>query len=435
MKNVALLASVCSVLAVLAGCSSSDSDAKTGDNIAEAKSALTRDTAPSLTDEELTTLANGQADFAVDLYQKTAGANAGASVMLSPHSASIALGMAYAGARGTTASAMRTALHLGLPDERVHTGFDYLDLQLASRGQGATGQDGKPFRLNVANGFFGQIGKEFQSAFLDTLAVSYGAGMNLVDYKGDPEGSRNQINGWVENKTEDRIKDLLPAGSITPDTRLVLVNAVYFNASWQSKFEAHATTDASFTKLDGSTANVKMMHQTGGFPYAKGTGYEAIALPYDGGELSMVIIVPDAGTFATFEAGLTGKQLLDIAGSLKPEEVALGYPKHHFEGKFDLRPSLEAMGMKSAFEGGADFSGIDGGTDLQIGGVRQNTFVDVDEEGTEAAAATEVDFALKSAAPVDNKVLDVDRPFLEAIYDTKTKSIVFLGRIVEPKTN
>lgn len=151
--------------------------------------------------------------------------------------------------------------------------------------------------MNIANGFFGQKGAPFENAFLDTLAVSYGAGVNLVDYQGNSEGARQEINGWVETKTEDRIKDLLPPGSVGGDTRFVLVNAVYFNARWQSKFKAAETTSAPFTKLDGSTTDVQMMHQVGSLAYGEGDGYEAVALPYDGGELSMVVIIPDAGTF------------------------------------------------------------------------------------------------------------------------------------------
>lgn len=428
MKTLLLLGAA-SVVAVAVACSSSSKDDAAP--IATAKSSVTRDLAPALTAEEQTALANGQADFAVAFYKAVASATPNDSVIVSPHSASIALGMAYAGARGATATEMRAALHLALPDERVHTGFDYLDLELASRGQGATGQDGKPFRLTVANSMWGQRELVFETPFLDTLALDYGADMKLVDFAGNPDGSKNAINEWTEDNTGGRIKNIAD-GVVTERTRLALVNAVYFNAGWQTKFTKEATANRPFTKLDGSSVAVPTMNVTSSFAYVKGTGYEAIALPYEGGELSMVVIVPDAGTFSAFESGLTGRQVLAIESSLQPTDLWLSYPKHHVEATFDLEPALQALGMNAAFTAAADFSGISK-TPLYIDKVRQKTFVDVDEVGTEAAAATIIAFADGGASLLPPTHLSVDRPFIEAIVDKKTKSLVFLGRVVEPK--
>lgn len=428
MKTLLLLGAA-SVVAAVVACSSSSDDGAAP--IATAKSSVTRDLAPTLTAEEETALADGQAEFAVSFYKAVASTKPNESVIVSPHSASIALAMAYAGARGTTASEMRTALHLALPDERVHAGFDYLDLELASRGKGATGQDGKPFRLNVANSMWGQRELSFETSFLDTLALDYGADIKLVDFSGNPDGAKGAINDWTEDNTSGRIKNIADE-AVTSATRLALVNAVYFNAGWQNKFTKESTSDRPFTKLDGSATSVAMMNGTTYFDYVKAPGYEAIALPYEGGELSMLVIVPDAGTFAAFETGLTGKQVLDIHGSLQSTMLWLSYPKHHVEGSFDLKASLQSLGMKLAFESTADFSGISP-TPLKIDKTIQKTFVDVDEVGTEAAAATIVTFADAGVSLPPPVHLDVDRPFLEAIIDQKTKSLVFLGRVVDPK--
>jgi serpin B len=408
------------IVGALVACATGETDARTPTTTA--KSAVSRDLAPSLTPDELTALSDGQAEFAVSLYHAIANATPAESVFLSPHSASIALGMAYAGARGTTASEMRTALHLGLPDERVHAGFDYLDLELASRG---------PFELTITNSIWAAKDLPLVPSFLDTLAMNYGAGVNLVDFAGSPDGSRSAINEWVADQTAGRINDLLEPGSVKASTRAALVDAVYFHANWQTKFKHEDTRSAPFARLDGSSVTVPLMGLTTTLPYAKGKGYEAVALPYEGGELSMLVVVPDTGTFASFDAALTGAKVLEIANELTPTQLYVGYPKHHVEGSYDLKGALQSLGMIAAF-GGADFSGMTA-EPLRIDGAVQKTFVDVDETGTEAAAATAITFADASASFPPPLALTIDRPFLEAIFDAKTKSLVFLGRILEPK--
>jgi serpin B len=428
LLNIALLAAT-GLASFAVGCSSSD-DAKPA-NVETVRSAQQRDTHPTLSPGELDTLAKGEADFAVDIFKTVSKASAD-NVFLSPHSISIALGMTYAGARGDTAAEMKSALHFDLPSDRVHTGFDYLDLELASRGANATGKDGKPFRLNVSNSIWGQKGADFQPAFLDTLAVNYGAGMNVVDFERETEKSRVTINQWVESKTEHRIKDLLQPGVVDASTRAVLVNAVYFNAAWKHKFTEASTAASLFTKVDGSSAQAMMMHAYDeGFSYASGDGFEAVEMPYDGDELSMVAILPKAGTYATFETALTGSKALSILAGLAPRAVNLSFPKLKLEAEFSLVAPLEALGMKKAF-GDADFSGISTSMDLSISDVVHKTFLDLDENGTEAAAATAVEMR-DSAAPIDIVNVSFDRPFIVSIVDKKTKTLVFLGRILEPK--
>ena len=302
------------------------------------RSAQQRNTTPTLSSSELETLVSSQADFAVDLYQavRKQSDNADKDVFLSPHSVSIALGMTYAGARGDTAGEMKKALHFNLPDDRLHTAFDYLDLQLESRGKEAKGKDGEPFRLNLTNSIWGQKGTKFETPFLDNLAVNYGAGLNVVDFIRATEKSRATINGWVEDKTEKRIKDILPEGVVSQDTRLVLVNAVYFNAAWASKFDPNATKEAPFTKADGSTVQVSMMNRSTSRPYVKGDGYEAVEMPYDGNELSMLVIAPTAGSFGAFESSLTGGKLLAILDALETKEVSLALPEAQARGR--VRP-------------------------------------------------------------------------------------------------
>lgn len=434
LTNVALLTAALGV----AACSSSShpSGSATGvPKVDVVRSAQQREMNPTLSASELETLAKSRANFAVDIYQavRKQPENVDKDIFLSPHSVSIALAMTYAGARGETATEMKKALHFDLPDERLHTAFDYLDLALESRGKDARGKDGEPFRLNITNSIWGQKETPFETAFLDTLAVNYGAGLNIVDFIGATEKSRSTINDWVEAKTENRIKEILPKGSVTADTRLVLVNAVYFNAAWASKFEPGATRPAPFTKADGSTVQVSMMNRQEHRPYAKGDGYEAVEMPYDGGELSMLVIAPTAGSFATFESTLTGGKVLDILAGLATKEVDLHFPKLKVDGEFGLKAPLESLGMERAFASSADFSGICSSADLYVADVLHKTFLELDESGTEASAATAVIVNEESASIDTPVVMRVDRPFFTAIVDRQTKTLVFLGRILEPK--
>jgi serpin B len=419
-KGISLSLLTAMVLLSLVGC---------GNGAEIARSAKQRVTSPDVAAPDLADLVDGNSGFAFDLYQFLKEGND--NLFYSPHSISLALAMTYAGARGETEGQMADTLRFTLPQARLHPAFNGLDLELAGRGEGAEGRDGEGFRLHIVNAIWGQEGYGFLSEFLDVLAENYGAGLRLVDFVNAPEESRVIINEWVGEQTEDRIEDLIPAGVIDPATALVLTNAIYFNAAWAEPFDVDLSDDSAFHLLDGGEVSVPMMRHTASFGYAEGEGVQAVELPYDGRELSMVILLPDAGEFDTFESTLDAGRVDGIVEDLAPRQVALTMPKLEFEFGLSLKDSLAAMGMPDAFSGAADFSGMTGTRDLFIGDVIHKAFVSVDEAGTEAAAATAV-VMQKLAMPEEPVEVTVDRPFIFLIRDIQTGAILFVGRVVDP---
>lgn len=427
MRNaVVIVAIVGMMVALLPGCGSKGpaGDVTKAD---VAKSDKTRLEAPGLAEAQVPTLVEGNTEFALDLYGLLFDAKQ--NLFYSPYSISLALAMTYAGAKGDTEQQMAEALHFELAQERLHAAFNALDQALASRGQEV--EEDQRFRLNVANALWGQQDFAFLAAFLDTLAQNYGAGMRLVDYQSAPEASRQTINQWVEQQTEDRIKDLLPAGSITPQTRLVLSNAIYFNAAWMHPFEKGATKDGDFLLLDGDTVTVPMMHQSERLRYYKGEGYQAVELRYVGREMSMVVLLPDPGTFDAFARGLDAQQLDQVIGQMGSHQVTLTMPRFEYDSGFELKKALMGLGMVEPFSMAADFSGMTGKPELFIDDVYHKAFVAVDEKGTEAAAATAVVMQLTSA-PAMPVEMTVDRPFVFLIRDIETGAVLFLGHVVNP---
>lgn len=399
--------------------------------LAMALSDKQRVTLPSVAASDLTELVDGNSAFAFDLY-KALSAKDG-NLFYSPYSISLALAMTYAGARGETEQQMADTLHYILSQDRLHPAFNALDQELASRGQGAKGKDEKGFRLNIANAIWGQQDYRFLADFLDVLAENYGAGLRLLDFVKAPEESRVTINKWVSDQTEGKIKELIQQGDIDLATRLVLTNAVYFNAAWLNPFDENTTHDGVFHLLDGSEVTAPMMRQTADFGYAIGEGYQAAELPYDGSELSMVILLPDTGQFEKFEGRLNADYLDAIIGGLAYKQIDLSMPKFKFESEFSLSQTLAAMGMPVAFTDEADFSGMTGTPDLEISKVLHKAFVSVDEAGTEAAAATAV-VMRPTGMPSDLVHITVDRPFIFLIRDIATGTIVFIGRVMNPSS-
>jgi serpin B len=388
-----------------------------------------RVTSPDVDEADLATLVEGNSTFAFDLYQAVRESDG--NLFYSPYSISLALAMTYAGARGETAQQMADTLQFVLPQNRLHPAFNALDLELSHRGEGAEGKDGEGFRLNIVNAIWGQKDYEFLSDFLDLLAENYGAGLRVLDFASAPEESRITINNWVSDQTEGRIKDLIPQGLIDALTRLVLTNAIYFNAAWQYPFQEDMTEDGPFYLLDGGEVTVPMMRQTELFGYAEGDGYQAVELLYDGGELSMIILLPAPGQFEAFEDSLDAQQVDELIGELEQGQVTLVMPKFEFESEFSLRETLSAMGMPVAFSVSADFSGMTGNRDLFIADVVHKAFVSVDEAGTEAAAAAAV--VMPAATPPEGAVeVTINRPFIFLIHDIETGSILFVGRVVNP---
>ena len=394
------------------------------------KSDKERVSTPDVSQADLTTLVDGNSAFAFDIYQ--ALREEGGNLFYSPYSISLALAMTYAGARGETAQQMADTLHFILSQDRLHPAFNSLDIELGQRGEGAKGKDGEGFRLNIVNAIWGQEDYDFLAEFLDVLAENYGAGLRILDFANAPEESRITINNWVSDQTEGRIEDLIPQGLIDTWTRLVLTNAIYFNAAWQHPFNEDMTEDGPFYLLGGGEVTVPMMRQTEWFGYAEGDGYQAVELPYDGRELSMVILLPRDGQFEAFEGSLDAQQVDGIVRGLEHKQVALTMPKFEFESDFFLGETLAAMGMPDAFVWPiADFSGMTGNHDLFIGDVVHKAFVSVDEAGTEAAAATAV--VMPTAGPPEEPVeVTVNRPFVFLIHDIQTGAILFVGRVIDP---
>lgn len=383
----------------------------------------------SVTDAALAELVEGNGRFTFDLYgvlHREEG-----NLFYSPYSVSLALAMTYAGARGETERQMAETLHYTLPQERLHPAFHVLDLELRRRGEGARGQDGEGFRLTVANALWGQQGYGFLDAFLELLAANYGAGLRPLDFGADLEAARAIINDWVAEETEDKIQDLLSPGTIDKSTRLVLTNAIYFNAAWRYPFNESATQDGPFTLLDGTEVTVPMMRQDETFGYTEGEGYRAVHLPYDGGELTMVLLLPDHKNFEAFEASLGVEGVAGMVAALEPVYLELVMPKFSYSSEFSLVEALSELGMPDAFGDAADFSGMDGVGGLAISEVVHEAFIRVDEEGTEAAAATAVEMAV-AAAVAPPLELRIDRPFIYLIRDGETGAVLFMGRVMNP---
>jgi len=424
------LASFALLSAALQGCDSQGTPA-IQNQIEPAKSSALRVTDPQVSAEDTVTLASDNAAFALDAYHKLIANNG--NLVFSPASISIALAMVYAGAVGTTASEMATTMHYTLPAERLHPAFDALDLALASRGEGKLGADGGPMRLHVVNAAWGERTYAFKASYLDTLAMNYGAGLNLLDFIHGFDAARVTINDWVAGQTEDRIQDLLPAGALDSATRLVLTNAVYFNAAWMQPFDPENTNDGTFNLLDSTTVTTKFMGGSlDNVPALQGDGFVAVALPYQDDRLSLLVVVPDAGTLATFESSLDATKLGAMVTGLTNQRVVLGMPRFRTETSQSLEELLQALGMTSAFIfGQADFSGMDGTHNLFISKVVHKAFIDVTEKGTEAAAATAVVMKVGSAAPSGLNIY-ANRPFLYFLRDQPTGAVIFMGRVLDP---
>ena len=380
-------------------------------------------------------LVRGNNAFAFDLYHALSDGEG--NLFYSPFSISQALAMTSTGARGGTQRQMADTLHHRLPQSGLHPAFNALDRTLASRGKGppgtpnSDGEAGQYFRLNIANAVWGQHGYQFLPDFLDVLAANYGAGMMAVDFVGAPDESRVRINDWVSEETSGRVKELLPPGIIDGSTRLVLTNAIYFNASWLWPFSPRQTEVRPFHLDGGDMVMVPMMTETNGYGYARGDGYQTVDLPYSWGELSMTILLPDAGALGAFEDSLDLDLLYEITDSIETDAVTLTMPLFEFESELSLGGTLAEMGMPDAFASGADFSGMTGSRGLWISEVVHKAFVSVDEEGTEAAAATGVNMLLGGFGE-DTIAVTVDRPFIFLIRDTGTGTVLFLGRVSNP---
>lgn len=388
---------------------------------AEARSDLPRNASPNAPAADQEVMAAGNNAFAFDLYQALRGSQD--NLVFSPYSLSSALALAYAGARGDTEEQMAEVLHYTLPQDRLHPAFNALDLALAAPA------GGDAFTLRIANSLWGQADYAFLPEYLDRLAVNYGAGLRLANFKEEAarEQARQAINDWVTQQTDGKIAELFKPGMLTQDTRLVLANALYFQGLWETPF-APNSPEANFTLRGGEVISVTMMGRRAMTPYAEGDGYQAVALPYQGGRAEMLVLAPAPGQFEAFEQTLTAERLADIIAALSPEDVKLYLPRFSFASDLSLAETLAALGMPDAFDWQrADFSGMTGEVELVLKHVVHQAVIDVDELGTEAAAATGITMEIVSM-PTEVRA---DRPFIFVIYDRPANTVLFVGRVMD----
>ena len=367
-------------------------------------------------------LVKGCNQFALELYQQLRSGDE--NLFFSPTSISVALAMTYAGAAGETQAEMARTLHFDMPNAQLHESMH------AFQGFWATPDKDTGIRLNLANRLWGQRGFQFLPTFLDVTRNSYGAELVQLNFA-DSENSRQTINTWVEKQTEKKIVDLIPDGFLSSDTQLVLTNAVYFHGNWAEQFNREYTKDQDFQLNTTAKVKVPMMHRTGKCRYSAIDNLQVLELPYGDGSLSMIVLLPKAvDGLEGLEAQLNLENLQRWMQSVKPDNrLEISLPRFKTTAEFDMKRTLQAMGMRSAFEvNGADFSGMTGGRDLFISRVVHKAFVDVNEEGTEAAAATAVGMSMVSMPPM----FIADHPFIFMIRDNRNGALLFVGRITNP---
>ena len=374
------------------------------------------------------TLVSGNNEFAFDLFGEVCSMQEDGNVFLSPFSISMALGMTWNGASGETAQEMASLLHFTLPVRYVNEAFQRVSSRVTSGSLNGM-ESGEPFTMTVVNGIWVQNGFELLNSFTSAVTEYFSAGVENLDFQGDARGSRETINDWVAEHTMQNILDLIPEGMLGADTRLVLTNAVYFKAGWQHPFNELATGDGRFMLECGSEVIVPMMTQTEYFDYASSGDWQAVSMAYAGGDASMLIILPV--NMDEFLEGFHSDMLATVHDRMSRVNVHLTMPKFEFTRSMSLSDILISMGMESAFTGDANFRAITGGLDLYISEVVHKAYVKVDEEGTEAAAATAVGMAL-TAMPDTPMEMNVNRPFVFIIEDTATGSIIFMGKIANP---
>jgi serpin B len=375
-----------------------------------------------MSETDVEVIVGGNTAFAFDLYRKLRETEG--NLFFSPYSISTALAMTYAGARGNTERQMAQTLRFSLDQKELHPAFASLERRLEAV------LEQWQLQLAVANSLWPQIDHTFLEGFLSLVKENYGVIISPVDY-GQTEVARKEINTWVEKKTEDKIKDLIPPGLIVALTTLVLVNAIYFKGNWASQFDPSLTKGATFWMTPAEEIEVLMMTQQQDFMYAESESLQVLELPYVGGDLSMVLFLPrKVDGLAELEAALTTENLEKWTGDLREKEVLVSMPVFKMSGMFMLGGTLASMGMTDAFSRNADFSGMDGSKSLFISEVIHKAFIDVNEEGTEAAAATAV--VMAKSIPLPPPTFRADHPFVFLIRDNHSGSILFLGRVANP---
>jgi serpin B len=370
----------------------------------------------------------GNSEFAFDLYGKLKDSNPKGNLFFSPYSISTALAMTYAGARGNTEKQMAKTLHFTLPGKRLHSAFGIVQKQIIQD------EKSRGYQLLLANALWGQKGEPFLKEFLDLTKDYYGAGINQLDFKNETEKSRQIINQWVEKKTKEKIKDLIPTKGIDELTVLVLTNAIYFKGEWKTKFEEQYTRRSDFYISAKDKVEVDMMLIEENFKCYEDEKLQIVELPYKGDELSMLVLLPtEIEGIKEVEDTLTTERLNNIISKMQTEQIEVYLPKFRIAwGSFSLNDALIALGMPDAFDRGekpADFSGINGKEDIWISDVFHQAFIEVNEEGTEAAVGTGV--VLTLGGPI-LPVFCADHPFIFIIKDNRTGSILFMGRVMNP---
>lgn len=378
-----------------------------------------RDPAPQVPAQDLAALVTGNTGFALDLYRQVAeGAD---NVVLGPLSVSVAMAMQHTGTRGETAEQIERAMHFPLPGERLDAAFDVLGRSLAT-------MSGPGLTSSLVNQLFGQASYAFEAPFLATLDARYGAPLATLDFGADPEAARAAINAWVAEQTAGRIDELLPSGAIHELTRLVLVNAMYLDAAWADPFNAALTEPRRFRLASGDRVPVPTMARVGHDLVARGEGYRAVELPYVGDRLAMLVIVPD--DLADFEGRLSPDRLDRIVDRLEEEYVDLTVPTFGTASTVDLVEPLRELGISDAFDPDlADLSGMTAEPRVHVDAAVHQAFITVGEAGTQAGAAT----AIGDSAAAMPTTLHVNRPFLWLIRDRETGSILYLGRVTDPR--
>jgi len=369
-------------------------------------------------------LVEGNTTFALDLFKKLSEQKG--NLFFSPYSISTALAITYAGARGVTAKQMAAVLSFSEDQDQPHAPLGQLQTELNEE------QERGDVQLNIANALWGGEKYSFLKDFLDLTNKYYKASLFQVDFIHAFEQARKQINKWVEEKTNNKIQDLIQPGSLNPLTRLVLTNAIYFKGNWKSQFKESETKEDKFWLTRGTSVTVPLMYQKGDFRFAKNESMQLIELPYAGDNLSMIVLLPNkVDGLPAIEKSLTQDQVASWLKLLKKRELRVFLPKFKITSEFSLAGILGAMGMPDAFNTKADFSGMTGNKELFISAVMHKAFVDVNEEGTEAAAATAVTMQLLSYNDPPPE-FRADHPFLFLIRHNPSGSILFMGRIINP---